>query len=145
MARHPATVRIALTGHADIGMALRSITVCHQYVAKPCDGKMLKSALDGVPGLNSLLNEPSLIKAVGCVATLPADPGVFEAFETALTEAPVDPKSLADIVSQDPGLCQSPAASRHELLRNGMRRNLGRLDEALELWSASNEPPRPAR
>lgn len=43
-ARHPETVRLILSGHAEPSSIMRSVGVAHHYLAKPCDSASLKAA-----------------------------------------------------------------------------------------------------
>jgi YesN/AraC family two-component response regulator len=42
---YPNIARIVLSGHCDQETSLQAITLAHEYLAKPCDTHMLKSAI----------------------------------------------------------------------------------------------------
>src|SRR5580704_3137639 len=44
MKRHPHTVRLVLSGHADREAVLRLIGPAHQYLSKPCNAEELRFA-----------------------------------------------------------------------------------------------------
>src|SRR6185436_15709778 len=45
MKRHPKTIRLILSGHADQQAILNCIGSTHQYLSKPCEPEMLKAAV----------------------------------------------------------------------------------------------------
>src|ERR1017187_6368046 len=45
MKRHPDTIRIVLSGHADREAILRLVGPAHQYLSKPCDAEELRNAI----------------------------------------------------------------------------------------------------
>jgi putative nucleotidyltransferase with HDIG domain len=102
--RHPRTVRIVLSGHADMEASMRSVSVSHQCIAKPCDADTLKSIVARACGLEALLQEPSLQEALGSVTDLPVLPRAYKALTVALAKEEVDIQEVGDIVEQDAGI-----------------------------------------
>ena len=47
--RHPAIARLVLSGHAELDAILRAVRPAHQFLAKPCDPKLLEGALPAYP------------------------------------------------------------------------------------------------
>ena len=43
--RHPSTVRLILSGHADKDLVSQCLGVAHQYISKPCDPEQLKTTI----------------------------------------------------------------------------------------------------
>ncbi len=99
--RHPRTVRIVLSGHADMEAAMRSVSVSHQFLAKPCDAGALISVVHRACNLESLLREPSLQEALGSIVELPVLPRVYKALTVALAKEDVDIREVGGIVEQD--------------------------------------------
>ena len=52
--RHPRTVRIVLSGHADMEASIQGVGVSHQFLAKPRDADALESIVDRACGLEAL-------------------------------------------------------------------------------------------
>ena len=42
MARHPETVRLILSGHAEKDLIMKCVAATHQYLAKPCESDALR-------------------------------------------------------------------------------------------------------
>src|SRR6201999_4358043 len=55
---HPHIVRIVLSGHADVSVALRTVPVAHHYIAKPCDATVLRAVIARASTLRRLLYGP---------------------------------------------------------------------------------------
>jgi putative nucleotidyltransferase with HDIG domain len=92
--RHPETIRIVLTGQTDADAALRAVPVAHQVLAKPCEGELLRRAIDRACLSQALLDDPAVRRAAGGVKTLPSPPALY----TKLVEASADPDcSMHDI------------------------------------------------
>ncbi len=90
---HPNTVRIALSGHADMEMVLECIGATHQYLAKPCDAETVKATIDRACTLRDLLNDETLQSLVTEMGSLPSLPTLY----TEVMEAVRDEKPLTDI------------------------------------------------
>jgi putative nucleotidyltransferase with HDIG domain len=101
--RSPQTVRIVLSGYADEAMSLRSSTVAHMFLSRPCAMPALTSALDTACGLSSRLSRPELRRLLGGLETLPSAPRSFTAINAALAEPAASAASVAAVIEQDAG------------------------------------------
>jgi HD-like signal output (HDOD) protein len=99
--RWPNVVRIVLSGHAELETALRSVSVAHQFLSKPCDASSLQSVVDRACGLQALLNDDAIRSAVGTIERLPSAPKIYVAVTKALEEPDTGLKDLADLISKD--------------------------------------------
>jgi putative nucleotidyltransferase with HDIG domain len=99
--RHPATIRIILSGYADAAQALRLTLLAHQYVAKPCNADEIEDTIKRCFQLQELLGRESLRRIVGRIGTLPAMPKVFSRLQAALATADVTAGDIANIVTTD--------------------------------------------
>lgn len=102
--RYPRTIRIVLTGHADMESSMRSAFVSHQFLSKPCDANALRSVVARACDLEAVLQHPRLQEALGSVGELPVVPEVYRDLTVALAEEDVDIKRVGDIVEQDAGI-----------------------------------------
>jgi HD-like signal output (HDOD) protein/CheY-like chemotaxis protein len=102
--RFPGVVRIVLSGQTDQQMARRAISVAHQFLAKPCDGEVLRRVIARALSLQELLDDSGLRERVGSVDSLPSVPQVYEALIAALDDPSISLGSLARIVEEDSGL-----------------------------------------
>jgi HD-like signal output (HDOD) protein/CheY-like chemotaxis protein len=100
--RWPQTIRIVLSGYAELQQALRLVPVAHQYLSKPCDAQRLVSAIDGCLHLHALLPRPELRALVGRVRTLPAMPRVYSKLRAVISHENVDVQEIAELLAADP-------------------------------------------
>ncbi|MEL7448958.1 MAG: response regulator [Pseudomonadota bacterium] len=77
MEKYPDTIRIALSGHADMEMILESVRATHQYLAKPCDAETLIATIDGARKLQDMLRNEKLKKLVSRMDRLPSLPSLY--------------------------------------------------------------------
>lgn len=103
--RHPAVVRIVLSGHSDMEAALRAVPVAHQFLAKPCNPDRLVEVIRRANGLQELLVDGNLRETIGRIKQLPSFPRTYHALISALASPDVAMKEIAGIVEQDAGLC----------------------------------------
>lgn len=98
--QHPATVRIVLSGTGDPATRLRTATVAHHFLAKPCEVDDLLEVLDRARPLAVQRAEP-VPAAILAADTLPSAPPVYAALSRTMAD---DHSSLSDIeriVEQD--------------------------------------------
>ena len=62
--KYPGSVRIILSGYADEEAILRTVGPAHQYLAKPCDSKLLISTINRALGLRKYLASPEIQRLV---------------------------------------------------------------------------------
>jgi putative nucleotidyltransferase with HDIG domain len=97
----PRSVRIVLSGHTEMEAALKTVTVAHQFLAKPCDAEQLQSVLQRACALNDLLADESLRGLAGKIGQLPSAPAVFQALTVALGNPDASIKSIAEVIERD--------------------------------------------
>jgi putative nucleotidyltransferase with HDIG domain len=102
--RWPGVVRIILSGHAEMEESLRAVPVAHQCLLKPCDPKMLQTAIDRASSLSELLNNKLLAGIVGSVQDLPVMPRAYLELRDALANPNYSVKKIVGIVEQDVGI-----------------------------------------
>jgi HD-like signal output (HDOD) protein/CheY-like chemotaxis protein len=100
-AQYPDVVRIVLSGHAELETALRSVSVAHQFLSKPCDATALQAVVDRACGLQALLNDEAIRRAVGTIGRLPSAPKVYTAVTRALEDPATSLQELAQLIEQD--------------------------------------------
>ena len=98
---HPGTVRIVLSGHADLEATMRSVCVSHQYLAKPCQADELCSVIERACDLEELLQDSSIQGLLGNIGELPVLPKTYNALLVALSDPEVDIQKVASIVEED--------------------------------------------
>lgn len=103
-AAFPDTVRIVLSGVADPGVALRTVHLAHQFLAKPCVREDLEERLERLVGLRRLLDDEGLRVDLGDAAQLPQAPGVYMELQQAMQRDDVTTTQIAEIVERDPAM-----------------------------------------
>ena len=61
----PRTVRIILCGEGDLDVTLRSASVAHQYLVKPCDIYTMQATVEKALNLRGILDAPPLASLIG--------------------------------------------------------------------------------
>ncbi len=125
----PQTVRIVLSGIADQELTLRSVSLAHQYLMKPCDAQMLQETLDKAFALRNLLDQPALTRLIGSIKSLPSAPTVYLKLMDALRSDDVSAAQIGSIIGEDLGM----AAKVLQLVNSplfGSRRAISTPEEA---------------
>jgi HD-like signal output (HDOD) protein len=99
--RWPTSVRIIVSGYADPVQAVRLTSLCHQYIAKPCDSQVLENIIERCFNLQDVLAQEPLRKVVGRIGKLPALPKTYSRLQVALSQPSVTAGEIADIVTAD--------------------------------------------
>jgi putative nucleotidyltransferase with HDIG domain len=97
----PQTTRIVLSGAADSDLALRTATLAHQYLCKPCDAQALRSTLDRACTVRETLDDPGLRKLISGIDALPTLPAIYLELYLALRSGDVSAKDVAALIAQD--------------------------------------------
>jgi HD-like signal output (HDOD) protein len=97
----PTTVRIIVSGYADPVQAVRLTSLCHQYIAKPCDSQVLENIIERCFNLQDVLAQEPLRRVVGRIGKLPALPKTYSRLQAALSQPSVTAGEIADIVTAD--------------------------------------------
>lgn len=100
-ARHPAVARLVLSGHAELDAILRAVRPAHQFLAKPCDPKLLESALQRIRQAELDERQGLIRTKLGVHRRLPSPLPSIEALRAALAKAPVDLDEVGRIVEAD--------------------------------------------
>ncbi len=99
--RHPGTIRVVLSGHSQQEMTLRSIGPAHQYLSKPCDSEYLKTSIQSVIRLQSLISSETIKDLVESIDTLPTLPSIYVELVELLAEPEASVEQAARLIAQD--------------------------------------------
>src|SRR6202011_1121195 len=102
--RWPQTVRIVLSGYADLEQTVRLVPVAHQYLSKPCQPQQLENVIDRCLLLHELLNQPGLRSLVGRIRALPPLPRIYSALQGIVKDDSVTLADVAELVGSDSAL-----------------------------------------
>jgi HD-like signal output (HDOD) protein len=104
MKRHPNTVRIVLSGHADRESVLRLVGPAHQYLSKPCDAEELRKAISRAFALRELLANEQLKQLTTRLKALPTLPTQHSQLTQELSKEDPSLEAIAKIISKDIGM-----------------------------------------
>lgn len=101
---HPQTVRIILSGYADLSEVVNCVGLTHQFLTKPCSLDDLKSCLKKVTGIKAKLGHEKLRSLTGGLNSLPGIPELYLEIADALQSPMTSADRIAEIASKDPAL-----------------------------------------
>ncbi len=98
---YPHAMRIMLSGQADDSAVLKTVTVAHQFLAKPCAPERLKEVLARAAALHGQLTNGHLKNLVTGIGTLPSLPSVYAKLQEKLKDPEASLDDVAAIIEQD--------------------------------------------
>jgi putative nucleotidyltransferase with HDIG domain len=98
---YPQTVRLVLSGYAEPGAIMRLVGTAHQYIAKPGESEVLKTAIAQTQLMRRLLSSDEIALMVGNVGTLPSFPKAFQEISSCLKQPSATVTEAAHIISRD--------------------------------------------
>ncbi len=99
--QHPGTIRIVLTGHTELEVALRTIPIAHNFLNKPCEAEVIKEIIDRAVELQSMLQDKQLKRKIDEMNGLPAVPKTYSQLEAALRREEASIDEVAEIIERD--------------------------------------------
>jgi HD-like signal output (HDOD) protein len=102
--RHPNTVRIVLSGHAEREAVLRLVGPAHQYLSKPCDAEELRTAVGRAFALRDLLSNQQLKQLATRLKSLPTLPRLYQQLTDELRKEDASMEHIGEIISRDVGM-----------------------------------------
>jgi len=98
---YPQTVRLVLSGYAEPGAIMRLVGTAHQYIAKPGESEVLKTAIAQTHLMRRLLSSDEIALMVGNVGTLPSFPKAFQEISSCLKHPSATVTEAARIIGRD--------------------------------------------
>lgn len=105
--RWPDTVRIILSGEADLDTACRSVRVSHQFLSKPCDLDALRATITRACHLKRTIGDPALAEFVGSLQFLPCLPAVYEELIALLNDPACSAEAVGAVIHRDISMAAS--------------------------------------
>jgi putative nucleotidyltransferase with HDIG domain len=102
--KYPHIIRFILSGHSDQEYLVRSTATTHQFLSKPCEIEVLEAAITRSTKLKRLLRNPTLIRTVTQMKSIPSLPTVYREIQMALQKESVSLNEIGSIVERDPGM-----------------------------------------
>ena len=104
MKRHPKTVRLILSGHADQELILQCVGSTHQFLSKPCDPEQLRATVRRAMDLESNLKNERLQQLVGRMEHLPSVPSLYSEIVDKMHDPEVVLEDVGAIIAKDAGM-----------------------------------------
>ena len=133
---HPRTVRIILSGYADLNEMMNCVGLTHQFLNKPCSLDDLKNCLRRVTNVQSHLNHDKIRAATAGLKNLPSLPKTYLEIAEAVQSDCCSTELIAEIAARDPGL----SAKLLQIANSayfGFGRKIFSVDEAVQLLGVS--------
>jgi CheY-like chemotaxis protein len=99
LASSPQTTRIMLSGGAESSAVLRAMPLIHQFLAKPCEIKMVRAAIERTAADDTCLADTPLAARIGGLRCLPSVPARIDELRAARTL-----EQMTAVVERDPAL-----------------------------------------
>jgi len=98
---YPDVVRIILSGHTDEALAIKSTELVHQFLAKPCEPEVLRSAIERSCSARNKLNDPGLARVISQISALPSVPLLYQKIVDELADPDASVNYIGQIIAQD--------------------------------------------
>lgn len=103
-AYHPEIVRIILSGHSSLILALKSVKAAHQYLTKPCDTEELLSTLNRAENLRRLMTNKNVKRLISSMDSLPSMPELYNRIIVESSRKDASLQRIGEIISEDVGM-----------------------------------------
>jgi HD-like signal output (HDOD) protein len=98
---HPRTVRIVLSGYAELDAVARAAAVAHRFLAKPCDVAELARVIERSCALNEMTEREATDSAAISTTRLPSVPALYMQLSALLADSDVTVHDAARVLEQD--------------------------------------------
>jgi HD-like signal output (HDOD) protein len=100
----PATVRIVLSGYAEIESVARAAPVAHRFLSKPCHVDELVNVIRRSCDINALVEQDELRNTAGGAGRLPSVPRLYSELTAMMGDPDASVADAARLVEQDTGM-----------------------------------------
>ena len=97
----PGVLRFILSGNANDIHAIKSAFLVHQMFPKPCKMELIFQNVERACRLKDSLTEPSLVRIITSINTLPSKPALYNQLVDELNSNEPNMKNVADIIAKD--------------------------------------------
>ena len=102
--RHPDTVRLILSGHADKDLILQCIGTAHQFLLKPCDPETIRNAIARASTFDTSTKSQQIRKLVSGMSKIPSIPSVYSEMVEKVGEENASIEEIGSVIAKDPGI-----------------------------------------
>lgn len=99
--KYPGTLRIVLSGYAELEASYHAVPVAHQFLNKPCEAEKLRSAIERGTCLIDLVSSKSLASMAGSLQNLPSAPQTFWKLKNELESPEPSIERIVRIIEED--------------------------------------------
>jgi HD-like signal output (HDOD) protein len=99
--KYPGVVRIILSGYSEKEFIMKTSSTAHQFLGKPCKVEALKSTIQRICNLRTLVCSDEVRKKVAGLSNLPSLPDIYKKLDDELNSTNVSIKRIGDIISKD--------------------------------------------
>ena len=101
---YPQMVRIVLSGHSELETILKSISLAHQYLAKPCELETITTTISRACALSEMLSDESLKRIVARMDSLPSLPAIYQELIREIESEDGSVDKIGKIIATDVGM-----------------------------------------
>lgn len=101
---HPDTIRFILSGHSEREMLIKSASVAHQYLSKPCEAEELRRTVEHAFNLREVLQNDQLKSVIAQMTKIPTKPDLYRELVEELEKDEPSMQNIAKIIEQDVGM-----------------------------------------
>ncbi len=100
----PRSVRIILSGQAEIETIIKSIGSAHQYLSKPCNPELLQATINRASQLRRIMGNTELEQFVSQLQSIPSQPGIYDAVKAELETEQPSIEMISGLIVRDIGM-----------------------------------------
>ncbi|MGB5105838.1 MAG: response regulator [Candidatus Zixiibacteriota bacterium] len=101
---YPGITRIILSGHSDYELIMQCVGCTHQYLAKPCEARVLVQTLENSFALRALVSDENLTRKIAGITSIPTLPRSYRQLVAELGREDCSIDTVAAIISADVGM-----------------------------------------
>ncbi|TAL69916.1 MAG: response regulator [Bacteroidetes bacterium] len=101
---YPQILRIILSGHQDEIKIIRSTTLAHQFLLKPCDANQIKKVVENLYALRKNLENEKLLAIINGIGQLPTVPALYLELEQIMNHPDVSLERVSKLITRDPSI-----------------------------------------
>lgn len=102
--RQPGAIRMILSGYSDMASLLKSASIAHQFMTKPCSTVKVIETIQRVIDLSAILGNDRVRKIVARLEALPVIPDLFVQITRELENPEPNIKAIGKMVERDVGI-----------------------------------------
>ena len=103
--QYPRTIRFVLSGNTELAQTLKTVPYAHQFLTKPCNPKVLRTALERTCNPPVLNQDEAVQRTIAGIVSLPSVPRLYWELSRAAQDPKVTFDAITAIVKQDTAVC----------------------------------------